>query len=125
MLSHPGDALVVALVDDGLCDPLSVPRQPVDVRPPGGDVGRLPADDGVEGARVQHHAVVEVRRVDGDVDLEELLEEAAAQREVEGRPLVVLADLPGKVGRVDPVRRAAVSGFTYDVFIYRVGLNLG
>ena len=117
LMSHPGDALVVALVDDGLGDPLPVPGQPVDVRPPGGDVGRLPADDGVEGARVQHHAVVEVRRVDGDVDLEELLEEAAAQREVEGRTLVVLPDLPGKVGRVDPVGRAAVGRFTYDVLI--------
>ena len=89
----------------------------MDVRPPGSDVGLLPADDGVERARVQHHAVVEVRRVDGDVDLEELLEEAAPQREVEGRPLVVLPDLPGKIGRVDPVGRSAV-GFTYAINIW-------
>ena len=74
---------------------------------PVGNVGGLLLDDRVQGAGVQHHAVVEVRRVNRDVDLEELLKQSAAQREVERGPLVVLANLSGKVGRVNSVGRPA------------------
>ncbi len=77
---------------------LTIPSELVDV-----PTGVAP-DKVVEGLGVEHHGVIEVGGVDRDVNAEQILEYVYVL-EVEGRQLVVQADLLSEVGRVHPAKK--------------------